>query len=162
MTLHADCQPLLFVVPGTGRRGPVVAVAHAGWRGTVADIAGRTISVMTMAFGAHAEDIHVALGPAIGDCCYEVGDEVVRAWSTCAGADAAAALASDGEHHRLSLTRANAVLLERAGVRPQHIEATAVCTRCNGEQWFSHRGQGAATGRFGAVIAIAGARMAWA
>jgi YfiH family protein len=156
MTLHADCLPLLFVDPGVGRRGPAVAVAHAGWRGTVADIAGRTIAVMAAAFGTRAEDLHVALGPAIGACCYDVGDEVVRAWRARAGADAAVAITSNGDCHWFSLTQANALLLQRAGVRPERIEANEICTRCHGEDWFSHRGQGAATGRFGAMIAVRG------
>ena len=80
MTLHADCQPLLFVAPARDRRGPVVAVAHAGWRGTVADVGGQTIAAMAAAFGTRAADVFVALGPAIGPCCYEVGAEVEAAW----------------------------------------------------------------------------------
>jgi hypothetical protein len=54
MTLHADCQPVLIIDPGTGRRGPAIGVAHAGWRGTVADIAGATLAVMTAAFGSRS------------------------------------------------------------------------------------------------------------
>ena len=95
MTLHADCQPILFVDPGAGRRGPAVGVAHAGWRGTVADIVGATLAVMAAAFGTRAGDVHVVLGPAIGRCCYDVGDDVVDAWREIAGADAGEALESD-------------------------------------------------------------------
>src|SRR5436190_14493005 len=80
MTLHADCQPLLFVDSGSGRRPPAVAVAHAGWRGTVTDIAGATLTLMASAFGSAVEAVHVALGPAIGACCYEVGEDVAEAW----------------------------------------------------------------------------------
>jgi YfiH family protein len=154
MTLHADCQPLLFVDPGHGRRGPAVGVAHAGWRGTVADVAGATLSAMVGAFGTRVEDVHVALGPAIGSCCYAVGAEVVAAWRDRAGTDADAALATSGDQCRLSLSAANLVLLARAGVRPERIEVSDICTRCRGESWFSHRGQGPHTGRFGAMIAI--------
>ena len=88
MTLHADCQPVLVVDPGAGRRGPAVGVAHAGWRGTVADIVGAMLAVMTNAFGTRANDVHVVLGPAIGRCCYDVGEDVVEAWSLTDGADA--------------------------------------------------------------------------
>jgi YfiH family protein len=156
MTLHADCQPLLLVDPGTTRRGPAVGVAHAGWRGTVADIAGATLAAMSAAFGTRPADVHVVLGPAIGPCCYEVGDEVASAWRQLAGADAEAALIRTAERHRLSLRDGTALLLRRAGVRDDHIEVSAACTRCGGESWFSHRGQGAGTGRFGAMIAISG------
>jgi copper oxidase (laccase) domain-containing protein len=105
-------------------------------------------------FGTRADDVHVFLGPAIGVCCYDVGDEVVTSWRECAGADAGGALQRTGERRRFSLRAANALLLERAGVRPEHIDASGICTRCDGENWFSHRGQGPETGRFGAMIAI--------
>jgi YfiH family protein len=155
MTLHADCQAVIFVDPARNGRGPVVAVAHAGWRGTVANVVGETLSVMRAAFGTRAEDVHVTLGPAIGACCYDVGEEVVLAWCERAGAEAGAALLDDGARPRFSLTAANALLLHRAGVPVANIEVSAVCTRCESDRWFSHRGQGVSTGRFGAMIAIA-------
>jgi YfiH family protein len=154
MTLHADCQPVLVVDPGAGRRRPAVAIAHAGWRGTVMDIVGATIAVMTAAFGTRVDDVHVVLGPAIGHCCYDVGNDVANAWREIAGADAGEALESHGDRHRFSLAAANRLLLDRAGVRAVNVETSATCTKCDGDHWFSHRGQGAQTGRFGAMIAI--------
>jgi YfiH family protein len=156
MTLHADCQPVLIIDPGTGRRGPAIGVAHAGWRGTVADIAGATLAVMTAAFGTRVDDVHVVLGPAIGHCCYDVGEDVVDAWHQTAGADAEEPLATDGQRYWFSLTAANTLLLNRAGVRAANMEVSAICTKCEGDHWFSHRGQGAQTGRFGAMISIHG------
>jgi polyphenol oxidase len=156
MTLHADCQPVLVVDPGAGRRGPAVGVVHAGWRGTVVDIVGTTLEVMTAAFGTRAEDVHVVLGPGIGGCCYDVGEDVANAWRDVAGAEADEALEAHGDHYRFSLTAANALLLDRAGVHAANVETTAICTKCNGDEWFSHRGQGAQTGRFGAMISIHG------
>ena len=154
MTLHADCQPVLIVDPGAARRGPAVGVVHAGWRGTVMDIVGATLAVMAAAFGTRADDVHAVLGPAIGRCCYDVGDDVVDAWRQTTGADGEEALTEDGQRHRFSLTAANALLLNRAGVRVANIETSGICTRCDGDHWFSHRGQGDQTGRFGAMIAI--------
>ena len=155
MTLHADCQALIFVDPGSSRRGPAVGVAHAGWRGTVADVAGETVRAMQAAFGSRPGDLRVSVGPAIGACCYAVGPEVIDAWVQVAGADWRQAVREDGDGAvRFSLHAANALLLRRAGVRPGRLEVSDVCTRCAGEHWFSHRGQGAATGRFGAMIAI--------
>jgi YfiH family protein len=156
MTLHADCQPVLVVDPGSGHRGPAVGVAHAGWRGTVANIVGATLAVMTATFGTRVADVHVVLGPAVGRCCYDVGEDVVDAWRRTAGADADEALAPDGQGHRFSLTAANALLLNRIGVRTSNLEVSDICTKCEGNHWFSHRGQGAQTGRFGAMIAIHG------
>ena len=154
MTLHADCQPVLFVDPARGPRGPVVAVVHAGWRGTVTDIVGRTVAEMAARFGTRPADVHVYLGPGIGSCCYDVGDEVVAAWRERAGADAGTAVHCSDGSFRFSLTAANALLLGRAGVAAAHVDASGVCTRCQGEHWFSHRGQGPGTGRFGAMIAV--------
>ena len=156
MTLHADCQPILFVDPGSRRRGPAVGVAHAGWRGTVAGVAAAMLEAMAAAYGARPEDVHVCLGPAIGSCCYDVGDDVVSAWRHHAGNDAEVALERSGERYRYSLTAANALLLDRAGVRAANVEASAICTKCHGDRWFSHRDQGAHTGRFGAMIALRG------
>jgi copper oxidase (laccase) domain-containing protein len=120
----------------------------------VAGIAGQTLSVMTAAFGVQARDVHVALGPAIGACCYDVGDDVIDAWRRTAGAESAAALSCQNGRSHFGLAAANRLLLTRVGVRSDHIEDAPVCTRCDGERWFSHRGQGAATGRFGAMIAV--------
>lgn len=156
MTLHADCQPILFVDPGAGRRGPAVGVAHAGWRGTVADVAGATLALMSTAFGTRTEDVHVCLGPAIGQCCYVVGDDVMSAWREQAGIDAHVAIEPSGDRYRFSLNAANSLLLERAGVRPANVDVSAICTRCHSGHWFSHRGQGPHTGRFGAMVAILG------
>jgi YfiH family protein len=154
MTLHADCQPVLVVDPGAGRRGPAVGVVHAGWRGTVVDIVGATLEAMTAAFGTRAGDVHVVLGPAIGGCCYDIGDDVAIAWREIAGLDANEALELNGDRYRFSLMAANALLLDRAGVHAANIETSDICTKCNGDEWFSHRGQGAQTGRFGAMISI--------
>ena len=155
MTLHADCQALLFVDPGTATRRPAVGVAHAGWRGTVADVAGRTIAAMTDAFGTPPQELLVSVGPAIGTCCYKVGPEVIGAWRELAGPDWEVAVRqADGAY--FSLRNANTLLLRQAGVLPEHIEESTVCTQCddNGNRWFSHRGQGPTTGRFGALITI--------
>ena len=156
MTLHADCQPILFVAPGSRRRGPAVGVAHAGWRGTVSDVVGSTLSAMSMAFGTRPEDVQVCLGPAIGLCCYVVGDDVTNAWHEQVDSDTAAAVHRSCEGFRFSLSAANSFLLARAGVRAENIDVSAVCTRCNGEHWFSHRGQGQHTGRYWALVSILG------
>ena len=168
LSLHADCLPLLLVDPGAlpdeaghaaasvGDRRPAIGVVHAGWRGTIADVAGAAVRAMAATYGSPPERLLAYLGPAIGPCCYEVGAEVAAAWEERAGAETAVALAPAGPRWRLDLRAANAVLLERAGLRPERIERSAVCTRCASDGWFSHRGQGAATGRFGAVIGLIG------
>lgn len=151
LSLHADCLPILLADP----RRRVVGVVHAGWRGTVADVAGAAVRELRRTYGSDPADVVAYLGPAIGPCCYEVGAEVAAAWESRAGADAGDALAPRAARWSLDLRAANLLLLRRAGLRPSHAEASVVCTRCAGDAWFSHRGQGPATGRFGAIIALA-------
>ncbi len=147
LTLHADCAPILLVDPV----GPAIAAIHAGWRGTVADIAGATVKQMHHQFGSDPRRIRAFIGPAIGPCCYQVGWEVLAAWHEHADLDTAAAVAG-GRHFDLPL--ANQLQLCRAGLAVDNIEQADVCTRCQEHEWFSHRAQGPLTGRFGALIAI--------
>lgn len=150
LTLHADCLPILLVDPYL----PAVATAHAGWRGTAADVVGATVRAMSDSFGSDPSELLAFLGPSIGRCCYQVGDEVIEAWCATAGDTASEAIASIDDHPHLDLKRANQILLQRAGVRSENMEVSSICTRCNGTHWFTHRGQGPDTGRFGAIIAI--------
>ncbi|MGN6030189.1 MAG: peptidoglycan editing factor PgeF [Thermomicrobiales bacterium] len=152
-TMHADCQPILLVDPAR----PAVAAVHAGWRGTVADIAGNAVRAMQREFGSDPADLVAYLGPAIGGCCNEVGDEVIDAWKAIAadmGPLVELAITKPGAKHHFDVPRANSLLLQRAGVVPEHMEVSPICTKCEVDWWFSHRGQGAAAGRQAAFIGI--------
>ncbi len=150
MTLHADCLPILMVDP----RRPALAAVHAGWRGTVADVAGAAVAGLVDAFESRPADLLAFIGPGIGLCCYDVGADVIAAWRERAGSEAALALGEQMGRVSFDLPAANALQLRRAGVQPSHIEASGICTRCAGDAWFSHRGQGPETGRFGAFLAL--------
>lgn len=153
MTLHADCQPIILVDPV--RRS--VGVAHAGWRGVVTDVAGATVGALGTHFNSQPQDLLAFLGPAIGVECYEVGAEVINAWRHAyCGHDGETAVEARKPKAHFNLTRANRLLLRRAGLTDEHIQCSGICTRCQGGDWFSHRGQGAASGRFAAIVAIAG------
>jgi purine-nucleoside/S-methyl-5'-thioadenosine phosphorylase / adenosine deaminase len=152
MTLHADCLPILLVDPIT----PAVAAVHAGWRGTVEDVAGATVFAMQRAFGTEPSKLLAYFGPSIGSCCYEVGGEVVDLWRGQAGSFAARALCIEDGSTTLNLRHANQMLLQRAGFDVTKLDIAEVCTKCDGETWFSHRGQGSNTGRFAAFITLAG------
>jgi purine-nucleoside/S-methyl-5'-thioadenosine phosphorylase / adenosine deaminase len=156
LSLHADCLPIFFADPGGAGRLPAIGVAHAGWRGTTAGVAPATVAAMAAAFGTAPGDLRVWLGPCIGGCCYEVGGDVVAAWRAIGGAEADAALRSGDGRTIFDLREANRLLLRRAGVPAEQIDVSAACTRCQPERWFSHRAQGPATGRFGAIIALRG------
>lgn len=155
-TLHADCQPILLVDP----ERPAIAAIHAGWRGTVQDIAGATVRAMRDAYGSDPANILAFLGPGIGGCCNEVGPEVTAAWRDQAkdlGPLAELAVTKPGPKEHLDIPRANALLLQRAGLQPEHIEVSAICTKCSTDDWFSHRGQGPTTGRQASMIMLTGA-----
>lgn len=152
-TLHADCLPILMVDP----ERPAIAAVHAGWRGTVADIAGETVRAMRRAFGSDPADLLAFLGPAIGVCCNEIGPEVTAAWreqATDLGPLAELAVTQPGPKEHFDVPRANALLLQRAGVRPEHIEISPVCTKCSTDDWFSHRGHGPGAGRQASIISL--------
>ena len=126
----ADCLPILLV---DDRRRAVAAV-HAGWRGTVAGIAQRAVEAMRAQFGSLPEDLHAAIGPGIGPCCYEVGPQV------------AAQFGRQGRAH-VDLAEANRRQLIDAGVTPERIYASNLCTMCRSGEFHSFRRDKEAAGR---------------
>lgn len=139
----ADCVPLLYADP----RQRVVGVVHAGWRGTAQEIAAKAVEKLVTEYSCRRSDIRVAIGPAIGPCCYEV-DEAVYAAMPWYHNDRR--VFSDGAgkgHWMLDLVAANRLQLSDAGIGDGHIHAAGTCTSCNGTLFFSHRGEGGRTGR---------------
>jgi YfiH family protein len=136
----ADCVPVLLADRATG----AVAAAHAGWRGVVAGV----VPAALEALGGRAEDVIAAIGPSIGPCCFEVGDDVA-AQVADAGGDGIV-LRRGPEKPHVDLWRAVEHQLYRAGV--QVIDTLGVCTVCESEQCFSYRRDGAKSGRMLGVI----------
>lgn len=170
----ADCIPILLVDP----RHRAVAAVHAGWRGTVARIAAKTVGRMTMEFGTRPKDLLAALGPGIGRCCYEVGPDVVKEFAAqFAGAEEwfdgpFGALASGVDPNplpwltmmppghmpppvrcHLDLHATNSAILMKAGLQRKNIFVSDLCTSCRTDLFFSYRREGA-TGRMMAVIGL--------
>jgi YfiH family protein len=154
----ADCVPVLLYDP----IHEAVGLAHAGWRGSAAGIAGRTVRAMTQVFGTRPQDLLAGIGPAIGRCCYEVDRPVIQhfsahfPWWRDVVADDAARL-------YLDLWEANRRQLLDAGLAEGQIAVAGICTACHPEDFYSHRrehrhGQqgkeAGATGRFTAVIGL--------
>lgn len=135
----ADCVPV-FLWDAAGRR---LALVHAGWRGTAAGIVARGIERLVSS-GAAVTDVHVALGPSIGPCCYEVGPEVVAALP------GAVRPTQTGRTH-LDLRDANRSQALALGVPAPQIFATPPCTACDPTHFFSHRKLGPRTGRHWAL-----------
>lgn len=150
----ADCVPILFYDPVR----VAVGIAHAGWRGTVSQVAVNTLRLMQDAFGSNPADVQAVIGPSIGPEKYQVGPEVVEAVREAFGQtdDRAVSLirrAEDGSTY-LDLWAANRLALERAGVPGGQIEVMGLCTATRPDEFFSHRAERGKTGRFCAVIAL--------
>jgi YfiH family protein len=141
----ADCQPILLYDPAH----KAVALVHAGWRGVAQGIARRAVEAMQAAFNTDPRQLIAGLGPAIGPCCYTVGHNVAAAMGY-ALPDWTKAMAVEGEDAwRLDLSIANAQQLGAEGVVA--IEQARICTHCQRDEFFSHRGDNAQTGRFAVV-----------
>ena len=138
----ADCLPVLLVDP----EGPVLAAAHAGWRGTVAGILGRVVAAMVER-GARPDRLSAFIGPSIGPCCYEVDQAVLAPLEAAFGARGRAWLGPPvpgrpPERRRLDLWRANHDQLVEAGVNPAAIANAGLCTSCRSDVFFSYRREG--------------------
>lgn len=141
--LTADCVPIILVDPVQ----EVVGIVHAGWRGTVAGICGKAVTKMGDHFGSHAEDISAAIGPAIGPCCYEVGEEVAVHFRTGLFQEKEVVVQINDGRLQLDLQKANQLLLLESGVEDCNISISPFCTSCSSDLFFSYRRDGAPTGR---------------
>jgi YfiH family protein len=150
MLRFADCQPVVLYDPEHHALGLV----HAGWRGAALGIPRRAVEAMQAAFDTRPAAIWAGLGPCIGPCCYQVGDDVASALGY-ALPDWRAAIVRTDRGWWLDLNAANAQLLQQAGVRT--FERSRLCTACRLDEFYSHRAEGGRTGRF-AVLALLEAR----
>jgi hypothetical protein len=141
--LTADCVPILLVAP----EEKIVAVVHAGWRGTLAGIAPKTVRLLNSQHGISPDAIEAALGPAIGPCCYEVKEDVSRPLVERWGKIAELCVDHRDGKTYLDLRRLNRAILEQAGVRSQQIYQVGPCTSCAPDEFFSYRREKKATGR---------------
>jgi YfiH family protein len=170
----ADCIPILLV----DSRHRAVAAIHAGWRGTLARIAAKALGRMQMEFSTRPDEVFAAIGPGIGQCCYEVGPDVVKEYAAkftearnwFEGPFEALASGEDPNplpwltmmppgHQpppprcHLDLKAANAAILAEAGVSKQNIFVADFCTSCRADLFFSYR-RDKTTGRMLSVIGI--------
>lgn len=144
----ADCVPILVHDPRKG----VIGLAHAGWMGTLRDVANVTVGAMKKHYGSNPADILAGIGPSIGPDHYEIGADVILQVMQKYGDDSQLFLTSHQGKIHFNLWEANYFSLERAGVG--QIELSGICTACHTEDWFSHRAEKGRTGRFGALISL--------
>jgi polyphenol oxidase len=167
----ADCVPILLVDP----KKRAVAAIHAGWKGSLARIAEKAVGRMRLEFGSKPSELLAALGPSIGPCCYEVGAEfVTKFYAQFADASEYFDEPRTGDEpnplqwlnmappgHQppprnvhLDLPKANRAQLLAAGLRPENIFPSGLCTACRTDYFFSHRREAGLTGRLMALIGI--------
>lgn len=149
MLFFADCVPVLIVDPVH----KAIGIAHAGWKGTVAKIAQKTILTMQQQFGTNPQQCLVGIAPSIGPCCYEVDEFVMNQlkeqfpkWEEL--------VQPAGDKWHLDLWQANRLQLEEIGVASENILVSSVCTACNNELFFSYRAEQGCAGRMGAIIVL--------
>ncbi|MCR5667229.1 MAG: peptidoglycan editing factor PgeF [Eubacterium sp.] len=143
-TFFADCVPLYFVDPVH----EAIALSHSGWRGTAGKMGKVTVEAMAKEYGTQPEDVICAIGPSICQECYEVSEEVAVQFPKEVSYRKA-----DGKY-QLDLWRANELVLLEAGVLPDHIQTTKLCTCCNEKELFSHRASKGKRGNLGAFLML--------
>lgn len=151
VTQYADCTPLLFCDPVN----EVIATSHAGWRGTAKLIGKVTVEKMCSEFGCKPQNIIAAIGPCIGKCCYEVDDPVYNSFREIPFLDTNDFLTmKPNGKFMLDLVEANRRILINAGIKPENIDCSDICTNCNCEDLHSHRATGGKRGNLAAIIQL--------
>jgi YfiH family protein len=146
----ADCVPLLFFDP----INRVVGLAHAGWKGTINNIAGKTVKKMKTSYGTDPDSLLVGIGPSIGPDHYSIRADVEEQVKSSFGDLSKQLLVSDQGRTYFDLWKAN--ILNLTGVGVNKVEVAGICTQCRLDEWYSHRGEHGETGRFGVVVGIEG------
>ena len=142
----ADCTPILLWDSVTGAVGAV----HAGWRGTAAAIVSKTVEKMCLTYHCDPKNIHAAIGPNIGFCCFETDADVPEAMIKAYGEDAKPFIRQKGNKYYVNLKALNALALRRSG--EENIAISDACTACQCDRFWSHRVTKGIRGSQGAII----------
>lgn len=152
-TFYADCVPLYFVDPVQ----KAIGLSHSGWRGTVQKMGQVTIEAMKKEYGSRPEDLYCAIGPSICQDCYEVSRDVAEAFMEAfAGRESEILWQKSEEKFQLDLWKANEIVLLEAGILPEHLAVTNLCTCCNPDILFSHRASKGKRGNLAAFLMLEG------
>ena len=151
-TFYADCVPLYFYDPVHC----AIGLSHSGWRGTVGKIGKVTVETMMRVYGTKPEDVLAAIGPSICQECYEVSADVIeqfrgafeeKDWNDLF-------YAKENGKYQLNLWKANEKIFLEAGILPEHISLSNLCTCCNPKFLFSHRASHGKRGNLAAFLGI--------
>jgi hypothetical protein len=142
----ADCVPILMYDP----QKKIIATVHAGWQGTVKKIVEKTVIHLIEKFEVDPGSIVAGIGPSIGPCHYQVGEEVVASVKREFPKDHQSLIHEEQNAYYFDLWKTNELQLRNKGVRS--VEVAEICTACDTESWFSHRAEHGRTGRFAAAL----------
>ncbi|HLM25329.1 MAG TPA: peptidoglycan editing factor PgeF [Pyrinomonadaceae bacterium] len=148
----ADCVPILLGDPVSG----AFAAVHAGWRGTLAGAVVVGVERLGKEYDAKPEDLRVAIGASAGPCCYEVGSEVIEAFTKRFAEGEKLFTETRSGHAMVDLLKANRDQLESAGVLPERIHTAPICTMCRTDLFFSYRKEKSLHGKVGRLMAVVG------
>jgi len=148
----ADCVPILIGDPVTG----AFAAVHAGWRGTLATAVIAGVERLAKDYDARAEDLRVAIGASAGPCCYEVGSEVIDAFTSKFANGEELFTPTRPGHATVDLLKANREQLISVGVKPERIHTAPLCTMCRTDLFFSYRKEKSLNGKVGRLMAVIG------
>ena len=146
MVMVADCSPLLFY----DKKTQTIAVAHAGRAGAFNNIIQKVCDSFQKDFYTDIKNIYVSVGPSIGECCYEVGEEIYQEAKLL---HLEYAIKKEKNCYYLNISKILKKQLLDAGIQPQHIELSTICSCCNTQDYFSYRAE-KNTGRFAGIICL--------
>ncbi len=150
----ADCVPILI----GDRSSQSFAAIHAGWRGTSTSIVNHAVKKLETEFGAHAETMRAAIGPAANSCCYEVGADVISIFKERFAGAGKLFTPTRESHARIDLHQANRDQLIDAGLSPERIHLAPFCTMDRNDLFFSYRKEKQKFGRVGRLMSVIGTR----
>lgn len=151
VTYYADCTPLFFV----DTKNKAIGLAHAGWRGTVGRIGEKVIKKMVEEYSSNPSDLVCAIGPAISVCCYEVDKPCADEFYKLQNLDSTKFIfPKKNQKYMIDLLECNRQILVDAGVEPENITLSDVCTNCNSELLWSHRATKGHRGTMSAFMCI--------
>jgi hypothetical protein len=149
VTFYADCVPLFFLDP----KKRIIALAHAGWKGTVNGIGMVTVKKMQNEFTSNPADILAGIAPSIGPCCFETDEPVYSLFERKGLENCVCETGNEGKRN-IDLWKANEELLKLSGVKAENIETMGICTKCSPDTFYSHRVMGEIRGSLAAVIQL--------
>jgi len=150
-TFYADCVPLYFVDPVH----KAIGLSHSGWRGTVGRMGQKTLNAMKENFGTNPADVYAAVGPSICQDCYEISEDVAEYfYQEFQGHEEEILINKGSGKYQLDLWKANEIVMLDAGILPEHMAVTNICTCCNAELLFSHRASHGKRGNLAAFLML--------